>query len=180
VHANVVARGGRHILADEVGPDGKLAMSAVDEDREADGARTSVVDERVHRGADRAAGEEHIVDEDDHTAVDRERYLRLAHDRRVADPRQVVSIKRDVDGAERYVDALVRPDGGLDSGGERIPARANTDDGENREITVALDDLVRDPRDGAADIVRGKQRGRVALLPGLTGPDLKVMALGRV
>src|SRR5207247_276060 len=87
--------------------------------------------------------------------------------------RQVVSIKRDVDGAERYVDALVRPNGGLDSGGERIPTRANTDNGEKREVTVTLDDLVRDPRDGPADVVRREQRGRLALLPGLTGPVVK-------
>jgi hypothetical protein len=42
-----------------------------------------------------------------------------------------------------------------------------------REVTVALDDLVRDPRDGSADVVRREQRGRLALLPGLTGPVVK-------
>jgi hypothetical protein len=32
---------------------------------------------------------------------------------------------------------------------------------------------VRDPRDGPADVVRREQRGRLALLSGLTGPVLK-------
>jgi hypothetical protein len=148
-------------------------MSTVDEDREADGPRASVIDERVHRGADRPAGKQHIVDEDDHTPVDREGDLGLAHDRRVTDPGQVVAIERDVDRAEGDIDTLVRPDGGMDAGSERVAARANADDGESGKITVALDDLVRDPRDGPTDVVRGEQRSRLALLPGLTGPVLK-------
>jgi len=61
----------------------------------------------------------------------------------------------------------------LDAGRERVTARANADDGESGEIAIALDDLVRDPRDGSADVVRREQRGRLALLPGLTGPVLK-------
>src|SRR5206468_11043630 len=123
VHANIVARGGRRVLADEVGPDRELAMSTVDEDREADGARTSVVDEGVHRGADRAAGEEHVVDEHDGPAVDGEWDLRLTDDRRVPDSRQVIAIERDVDRTQRNIHALVRADGGVDAGGERVTAR---------------------------------------------------------
>jgi len=173
VHANVVACGGRHVLADEVGSDRKLAMAAVDEDREPDGTGTPVVHERVHSGADRAAGEEHIVDEYDDATVDGERDLRLAHDRRVADPREVVAIERDVDRPKRNVDPLVRPDRRLDTGREGVAARADTDDGKGGEIAVALNDFVRDPRDGPADVVRLEQRGRLALLPGLTGPVVK-------
>ena len=46
---------------------------------------------------------------------------------------------------------------------------------------VALDDLVRDPGDGAADIVRAKQDGQASLLPGLTGPVVKGLgALGSI
>ena len=173
MHANVVGGGGRQVLADEVGPDRKLAVPSVYEDRQADGARSAVVDERVHRGADRPAGEEHIVDEDHDTTVDRERDLRLTHDRCVADPGQVVAVERDVDRAQRDVNALVRPDRRLDARRERVAARANTDDGEMGKIPVALDDLVRDPRDGPADVVRREQRGRLALLPGLSGPVVK-------
>jgi hypothetical protein len=173
VDADVVAGRGRQVLADEIGADRKLAMSAVNEYGEPDRARTPVVDERIHRRTDRAAGEEHVVDEDDHAPIHRKRDLRLTHDRCVADPCQIVAVQGDVDRAERDVDAFVRSDRRLDARRERVPARANADDGENGEVAVTLDDLVRDPRDSSADIVRGKQRGRLALLPGLTGPVVK-------
>ncbi len=148
-------------------------MPSVDEHGKADRAGTSVVDERVHRRSDGATREKHIVDEDDHAPIDRERDLRLAHDGRVADARQIVAIKRDVDRAEGDIDALVRADGRLNAGGERVTTRADTDDGEKGEVAITLDDLVRDPRNGPADIVRREQRGRLALLPGLTGPVVK-------
>jgi len=173
MHAHVVARGGRYVLADEIGTNGKLAVAAVHQDRETYGARTSVVDQGIHRGSNRPAGEEHVVDEHDDPFVDGEWDFRLAHHRRVADSGQVVAVERDVDGAERDQGALVRPNRRLDAGRERVAARANADDGESGEIAIALDDLVRDPRDGSADIVRREQRGRLALLPGLTGPVLK-------
>src|SRR5438477_1062510 len=148
-------------------------MATVHQHRETYGARTSVVDQGVHRGSDRPAGEEHVVDEHDDPFVDGEWDLRLAHDRRVADSGQVVAVERDVDGPERDLGALVRPYRRLDARRERVAARANTDDGESGEVAIALHDLVRDPRDGPADILRREQRGRLALLPGLTGPVLK-------
>src|SRR5437667_349349 len=54
-----------------------------------------------------------------------------------------------------------------------MAAGANADDRGKGEIAVALDDLVRDPRDGAADVVRTEQRSHLALLSGLAGPVLK-------
>ena len=61
---------GRQVLADEVGADRQLAVAAVDQDREPDRPRAADVVERVERGADGAAGEQHVVDEDDDLAVD--------------------------------------------------------------------------------------------------------------
>jgi len=154
MHADVVGRRSRDVLADKVGADRELAVPAVDEDRQADGAGTTVVDEFVHGGPDGPAREEDVVDQDDHTSVDGKRDLRLAYDRRVPDSGEVVAVERDVYRAEGNVRALVRTDGRLDAGRQRVTPRANTDDGENGKVTVALDDLVRDPRDGPADIVR--------------------------
>ncbi len=45
-------------------------MAAVDEDGELDGAGAADAAEGVEGGADGAAGEEHVVDEDDEAAVD--------------------------------------------------------------------------------------------------------------
>src|SRR5438105_9858121 len=109
-------------------------MATVDQDREAYRAGTPVVDERIHRSADRAAGEENIVDKHDDAAVDGERDLRLAYHRRVPDTRQVVAVERDIDRAQRDQGAFVGADGGLDAWVERGPARANGEDGASGEI----------------------------------------------
>ena len=57
--------GGRQVLADVVGADRQLAVAAVAEHRQLHPARPAVVEERLDRGADGAAGEEDVVDEDD-------------------------------------------------------------------------------------------------------------------
>src|SRR5215471_17832612 len=59
----LVACGGQ-VLADVVGSDRQLAVAAVGEDGELDARGPSEVEERVDRRADRAAGVEHVVDED--------------------------------------------------------------------------------------------------------------------
>lgn len=159
MHAHVVGRLGRDVLPDEVGTDRKLAVPAIDEDREPDGTRAAVVDERVHRSADRAAGEQHVVDEDDGLAVDGEADRGLVHDRRVPDAREVVPIQRDVEGAQGCVDAFMRADRVTQARGEVVAARADADDRERRDIVVALDDLVSDAGDGTTDVVRGEQDG---------------------
>ena len=56
---------GRQVLAHEVGPDRQLAVAAVDEDRELHRAGPAELVERVERGAHRATGVEHVVDEHD-------------------------------------------------------------------------------------------------------------------
>jgi len=173
MHANVIVRRSGDVLADEVRADRKLAMAAVHENGKADRTRTPVIDKRIHGRADGAAGEEHVVDEHDDAVVDGERDLGLAHHRRVADTRQIVTVEGDIDRAERKIDAFVRAYGLANARRERIAARANPDDREKGEIAVALDDLVRDPRDGAADVLRTEQRSYLALLSGLAGPVLK-------
>ena len=57
-------RGGE-VLADEVGADRQLAVAAVDQHREPYGGGPADLGQRVERGPDRAAGEQHVVDEDD-------------------------------------------------------------------------------------------------------------------
>ena len=60
----------RHVLADVVGADRQLAMAAVDEHGEADRLRPAEIDEGVHRGPDRPARVEDVVDEDDRRAIE--------------------------------------------------------------------------------------------------------------
>ena len=76
----LAARGGQ-VLADVVGPDRQLAVAAVGDDGELDARRAAVVEERLDRGADRAAGVEDVVDEDAGAALEREVELRVADER---------------------------------------------------------------------------------------------------
>ncbi len=62
--------GGGQVLAHVVGPDGKLAVAAVDQHGEPDDARAAEVDEGVQGGADGAAGVQDVIDEDHDLVVD--------------------------------------------------------------------------------------------------------------
>jgi len=135
-------------------------VTAIDQHRETDRARSAVVDERVHGGADGASGEQHVIHEDDDLVVDGEVERRLADDRRVADAREVVAVERDVERTEWDGRVLVRADRVAKPDGQDVAARADTDDGEAGEFAVAFDDLVRDPGDGATNIVGPEQRGQ--------------------
>ena len=135
-------------------------MTAIDQHRETDRARSAVVDERVHGGADGASGEKHVIHEDDDLVVDGEVERRLADDRRVADAREVVAVERDVERTEWDGRVLVCADRVAKPDGQDVAARADTDDGEAGEFAVAFDDLVRDPGDGATNIVGPEQRGQ--------------------
>src|SRR5579864_2751375 len=63
--------GGGHVLADVVGPDGQLPVSAIDQDRELDRAGAAEVHQRIHRRASSPAVVDDVVDQDDDPAVDR-------------------------------------------------------------------------------------------------------------
>ena len=92
-------RGGQ-VLADVVGADRQLAVAAVDEHRQLDGARAADVAQRVERGADRAAGEEHVVDEDHQRVVDAAGGdLGRAPSARGGLQAQVVAVHRDVEAS---------------------------------------------------------------------------------
>src|SRR5262250_3645242 len=62
-YLNLFGDRGGEVLAHVVGANRQLAMSAVDEDGELHAARPAEVHERVERGAHRAAGVEHVVDQ---------------------------------------------------------------------------------------------------------------------
>src|SRR6185369_17858231 len=56
-HVDPLLAGGGQVLADVIGAEGELAVAAVAEDGELHPLRAAVVEERLDRGADRAAGE---------------------------------------------------------------------------------------------------------------------------
>ena len=57
--------GGLHGAADVARFDGQLAVAAVDQHQQLHARRAPVIEQRVERGADRAAGVQHVVHQDD-------------------------------------------------------------------------------------------------------------------
>ena len=130
-------------------------MAAVDEHCELDARGPAVVEERLDRGADRAAGVEDVVDEHDRAAVEREVELRRADERLRGERRlaaadgDVVAVEGDVDGAERGLDSGALGDQAREPPRKRDAAGLDPDEREVVELRVALDDLVGDSRKGS-------------------------------
>ena len=163
LHLDALVAGRRQVLADVVGPDRQLAVAAVGEHGELDARRAAVLEQRVDRGADRAAGVEDVVDEDHRAALELEVELRVAHDRLRAARRlpaadvHVVAVEGDVELAEVELEAGALLDQAPQAMGERHAARVDADERDGVELLVALDDLVRDPRECARDRVAVEQ-----------------------
>ena len=97
------------ILADVVGANRQLPMSAVDQHGELHAARPAEVHQRVERGAHRAPGVEHVVDQHDLAVVERKADVGALHLRLLRRARQIVAVERDVDDAARHARRLRWP-----------------------------------------------------------------------
>ena len=157
LHLDALVARGRQVLADVVGADRQLAVAAVGEHGELDARRAAVLEQRVDRGADRAAGVEDVVDEDHRAALELEVELRVADDRlpparrlAVADV-DVVAVEGDVELAEVELEPGALVDQPAQALRERDAAGVDADERDGVEVLVALDDLVRDPRERAVD-----------------------------
>ena len=143
-------RGG-NVLADVVELDRKLAVAAVHEADHLDRPRTTEVHQRVHGGADRAARADHVVDEDHDPVVDGRRHLGQAQRRPLAARREIVAVERGVEDADGQLEAgdLAQVRRELSRQGH-APV-GDRDEVEAAEVLVALEDLVGDPHERAAD-----------------------------
>src|SRR5439155_4028605 len=128
----------------------------------------------------------HVVDQHDDPAVDADRDVGRADGARVAQA-QVVAVEGDVEGAHGRVDALGVVDDGGDAAGQGDTAGVQPDQHDVLGATVALEDLVGEADDGAAQVegrhdlcLRGERAGAAhgwprtfGLLSRLTGRGLK-------
>ena len=120
-------------------------------------AEAAVAKQRFDRRADRAAGIEDVVHEDARHALEREVERRRADEglgvlRRLAAPDvDVVAVEGDVELAEGDLGAADLGDAPAQPLGERHATGVDPDQRHAREVGIALDDLVRDPRQGALD-----------------------------
>ena len=134
-------------------------MAAVGDNGELDAGRAPVIEERLDRGADRPAGVEDVVDEDAGHSLEREVERRRADERlrvprRLAGPYvDVVAVEGDVQLAERDLGRRQLGDAAAQPLGDRHAARVDADQGDALELGISLDDLVRDPRQRALDVL---------------------------
>jgi hypothetical protein len=68
-HADVLASPGWDVLSDMISVDGQLAVTAIDQYRKLNGTRPTKITESVQRGPHGTSGVEHVVDQNDRTAV---------------------------------------------------------------------------------------------------------------
>src|SRR5262249_29077758 len=142
-HGDALATGRGQVLADVIRPDRQLTVPAIDEDRELDHAGPTEVDQRVERGPDRSAREEHVVDQDDRLALDAEGNVGTADDGSASHV-EVVTVERDVQRADRQRGAVDASDLLGEPLGQGDAPRAQADERHVLGAVVLLEDLVRD------------------------------------
>src|SRR5205814_205394 len=102
-------------------------MAAVDQDEKLNSGSPALVEERVERGADGAAGVEHVVHQDDVFAFDGKRDVGGVDDGLVGDGGEVVAVEVDIQNAHGDLALLEALDFLGEALGERDASAANAD-----------------------------------------------------
>ena len=92
------SRGG-NVFADIIGPYGQLAMAAVYQHRKLDAARSPRREYGFNGGSRRAAGVEHVINEDNIFIVHIRAYIGLRYDRLLTFVCEIVAVKADINAA---------------------------------------------------------------------------------
>ena len=144
----------RQVLAHVVGADRQLAVAAVGQHGQLHAVGAAVVEQGVDRGADRAAGVEHVVHQHDGHAVEGEVDVRVEDHRLAFGPagRDVVAVEGDVEVAERHrgVDEALHALSQARRYDRAAPVDAHHGDAF---ATRLLDDLVCDAHERAANVL---------------------------
>ena len=151
-HLDALAERRRQVLAHEVGPDRQLAVAAVDQHGELDRAGAADLVEGVERGADRTAGEQHVVDQHDDLVVDVVGDVGVLERAGRLEP-QVVAEHRDVERSGGDVAALDLGHPLGDPAGEVHTAGRYAEQHDIGRVTIALEDLVGDAGQRAGDVL---------------------------
>src|SRR5271157_461587 len=110
LHLDDLDIAGLHHAPHEARFDGQFAMAAVDENEQLNARRTAVVEKGVERGADGAAGVEHVVHQDDVLAFDVELDVGGADDGFDVHRAEVVAVEVDIEDAHGHLPAFERFD----------------------------------------------------------------------
>ncbi|SHU58689.1 Uncharacterised protein [Mycobacteroides abscessus subsp. abscessus] len=137
-------------------------MSAVDQHRQLHRTRPAEVPQRVKCRAHGTAGEQHVVDQHHQSAIDATLGNGGAFERAVWFVAQVVAVQRDVQESRGHLDTGEFGDVCGEPLGEGGSAGRDADQDDAGRVTGVrkrglFDDLMRDTRDGPADICGGQQ-----------------------
>ncbi|BDZ50669.1 hypothetical protein GCM10025867_29100 [Frondihabitans sucicola] len=156
-------------------------MAAVDQDGQAHDARATESAQGVERGADGAAGVEHVVDQDDGLAVDATGRKRRGAGRPGGLPPEVVAVERHVDGADGNGFATDRLECATQTIGEMDAASGDAQDDEIVCPAIALEDLVGDACQSTRDVslTQHFSGAQSDPLPRLSGRNLKDVGVER-
>jgi hypothetical protein len=150
--------------ADEAGFNGKLAVSAVDEDEQLHALGAPLVEESIEGRTDGTAGVEDVVHQDDVAAIDVEADFAFFDHRARACSGEVVAIEADVE----YTGIDGRLLNGLDELGDALgkgnAAALDADEANVGAAVIALDDLVCKPDEGALYLGGGHEPALLAEL----------------
>ena len=152
LHFDDFVVGGLHHAADIARFDGQLAMAAIDQHQQLHARRPSLVEQRVERGADGAAGVEHVVHQDDVFAGDRERDFGGVDHRLFGNGGKIVAVQIDVENADRNHAILQVLDLFGETLRQRHAAAADADERQVVEILGFFQDLVRQPDQRPVDL----------------------------
>src|SRR5579871_1974162 len=94
---------GRNILADVVRANRHLALAAIDQHRELNRFGAAQIGNRAKRRAHRAAGVEHIIDEDDAFAIERKRDVATDETRVAGRAFFIIAVRGNIEGAGRDI-----------------------------------------------------------------------------
>ena len=137
----------------------QLAMAAVDQHQKLHARRPAVIEQRIERGANRAAGVQDVVDQNNVLALHRKRDVGRAHHRLDIDGRQVVAVQVDVQDAGRNLTAFECLDLSRQPLRQRNAPAADADERELIEVLGLLEYFVRQPHQRPVDLRSAHELG---------------------
>ena len=139
--------------------DGQFAVAAIHEDKEFHRLGAAIVEDGFQRGADRAPGEQHVVDEDDVFIVQRCGDVGLADGGAGVHRGPVVPVQVDVQRAEGQLSPELVFQHLAEADGEVDPAPLDAQQYGLFTVSVTFHDLAGETVENAGDLVGMKKDG---------------------
>src|SRR5579862_86239 len=151
LHLDNLAICGLHFAPDERRLDGQFAMAAVDQDAKLHLLRTTFIEKSVQGGTRGAPGVKDIIHQNDLFSGDTNANFGFLYNRLWTDSGKIVTVERNVQGAQRDRFLLNSFDHLAEALGKENAATANADDRQVLGAIIFLDDFVNQPDQSTLD-----------------------------